>query len=1456
VITLTLNFLFARITSKFTAPLKLRMKRRRACIHDFTVGWLCALPIEVTAAKEALDEEYERIDDAAHYTLGRVGVHKVVVGCLPAGQLGTSSAAAAAVDMQRTFPALQLGLMVGIAGGAPSCRADVRLGDVAISHPQGQCGGVVQYDFGKTLSNGQLIPNGCLNSPNAILLRAVAMMRANINAGRSYIHSHLSFLNQHGLFDRPASDTDVLFESAYDHVGGNACDQCLREKAVERVLRPSQEIVVHFGTIASGNQVIRDGLTRDRLSTAYGGVLCFEMEAAGLMNIFPCLIIRGICDYADSHKNKCWQPFAAAAAAACAKEVLSYVPTSQRSLDRQSIIPNDFLHSEPEQPQLTESWSIKRNPCSAMQNGFDPSSLYTKSSLTQDQRQEYHQSLKFSQIDARHAIIQDAHSQTCRWLLEISEYQDWLAPDKMLEHHGFLWIKGNPGTGKSTIMKFALASTKKETTNDIVIKFFFNARGDDLEKSVLGMYRSLLFQLLEELPDLQHVFALLPPRLSDDDTTYEWDLKNLQSLFGHAVERLGHRSLICFIDALDECEEVQVREMIEFFEYLGDYAVSSQVRLRTCFSSRHYPHISIEHGISLVLEDQEGHKDDIATYVNSKLKGRGSKIFDEVRSSICERSSGIFLWVVLVVQMMKKPFDNGQIQVLKKRLNEIPDGLEELFDDILTRDAENMEIMILCLQWLLFARRPLGPVELFYAVSIGIEPDSITDLDSADIDQESLQYFVSSSSKGLAEVTKVERKTVQFIHESVRDYLLKTHRIQRIRADLASNFYGSSHEILKKCCQSYISFALSWNPNWKTLEKSSDTACVVNKRQIDPEDYPFLKYSVHNVLYHSDMAAEYGVEQSAFVADYPYKDWALLNNLFARGVNGTYSCSVSPLYIFANEGVSNLINIEVENVSLIDIQGEYYRFPLRAVLAHADEGALDALLAPHLDVLHSRDALKITPQERQAAIKEVLTKSEEFTLPKDQTLLSWAAENGKTDLAKILLGTRKVDAECKSYLNQTPLSLAARNGHAAVVKLLIDTGEVDINFKSCHNQTPLILAARNGHVAVVKLLLETGRADAEFKDENGRTCLSYAAEEGYLNVATLLIETGKVNVESVDQYSRRLLFDAVQRGYSNMVKLLLETGKGDIEYEDENGRTPLSYAARKGDSHMVKLLLETGKANVESKDINGVTPLSYATRQGDLDIVKLLLETGKANVESKDIHGVTPLSYAIRQGDLDMVKVIFRIGQANVESKDICGRTPLSNAALFGHLDIAKLLLETGQADVESKDIYGRTSLSNAALCGHLDIVKLLLEIGKADVESQDGWGWTSLSHAAANGHFGSAKLIFDSWMVALTSKEKTYNIERLGLDKACAFCRTPLHEAVEQGAVEVVRFLVSTIKVDLNTVDWLGRTALDLAQENGFIEMIEILQQAQCDRYAQLSKGNMEEVVNQDEVPSFSLHQ
>lgn len=300
--------------------------------EDYTAGWVCALPIEHAAAELMLDEKHQNppkdVTDTNVYLLGRIGEHNVVIVCLP--QMGTNSAAAVSSQIRSRFISIQFVLMVGIGGGVPSAQADIRLGDVAISYPNSRCGGVVQYDYGKIGPGGCLTRTGFLHAPPTFLLSALAAFRLNCLTRKSDLPFHLSeLISCQERFSPKSAGSDVLFEPDYDHVEGQTCDHCSRDRVVVRSLRERQGPVFHYGTIASGNVVMKDGATRDSWSKELDGVLCFEMETAGLVNIFPCLVIRGICDYADSHKNKTWQPYAAATAAACAKDLLSFIPSAK-----------------------------------------------------------------------------------------------------------------------------------------------------------------------------------------------------------------------------------------------------------------------------------------------------------------------------------------------------------------------------------------------------------------------------------------------------------------------------------------------------------------------------------------------------------------------------------------------------------------------------------------------------------------------------------------------------------------------------------------------------------------------------------------------------------------------------------------------------------------------------------------------------------------------------------------------------------------------------------------------------------------------------------------------------------------------------------------------------------------------------------------------------------------------
>ncbi|KAI9777872.1 MAG: hypothetical protein M1839_008549 [Geoglossum umbratile] len=325
--------------------------------HRYTVGWICALSSELAAAVAMLDQDHGKLreQDSADdntYHLGRIGDHNVVIACLPSGVYGTTSAAIVGRDMLSRFRSIKSGLVVGIGGGIPSKKCDIRLGDVAVSKPGKEAGGVVQHDFGTTVGQGEIRHTGTLNKPPPMLLSAIASLEAGgMSKGNSTrISEFLSAMEIYsefrGEFLYQGAENDRLYEADYCHVGnGDTCESCDARRVVKRPDRGRTEPVIHYGIIASGNQVIRDGLVRDRLGSQLNAI-CFEMEAAGLMNHFPCLVIRGICDYSDSHKNKRWQKYAAAVAAAFAKELLysipkTTVPTDEVRVDIPDIMPFD-----------------------------------------------------------------------------------------------------------------------------------------------------------------------------------------------------------------------------------------------------------------------------------------------------------------------------------------------------------------------------------------------------------------------------------------------------------------------------------------------------------------------------------------------------------------------------------------------------------------------------------------------------------------------------------------------------------------------------------------------------------------------------------------------------------------------------------------------------------------------------------------------------------------------------------------------------------------------------------------------------------------------------------------------------------------------------------------------------------------------------------------------------------
>ncbi|KAK5710301.1 hypothetical protein LTR17_019007 [Elasticomyces elasticus] len=692
----------------------------------------------------------------------------------------------------------------------------------------------------------------------------------------------------------------------------------------------------------------------------------------------------------------------------------------------------------------------------------DPNSSAT------DRRDMLLASLAFEQMDSRRATIKAAYASTCQWFVTHPTYLAWLDPDQVDQHQGFLWVKGKPGAGKSTLMKFAHAHALKNTSeNELLISFFFNARGEALERSIVGMYRSLLCQLLKEAPGLRNVFDEVVSLKNDHRQKSVWTVDSLRELFVVVVKGLKGRRLKCFIDALDECDEEQVQDMVDCFQELGQHILGEVAvhQIHICFASRHYPAVHVEHGLELILEHEEGHSNDLAKYVQERLRAGKEKNIEDVRVQICEKANGVFMWAVLVVEILNKEFLNGRTFAVKKRLEQIPSKLSDLFKDILRRDVANMDDLLLCLQWILFARRPLKREEFYYAMLAGLDPgpESLSERDPEQVATDDMDRYVLSSSKGLAELTKSKAPTVQFIHESVPDFLIKDGGMHELWPALGPEFSGFAHDRLKLCCEAYMDVNSSHCGSLgETLPKGSSRTAKTLRANL-ARRFPFLEYAGQHLLDHAEEAALV-IPQNTFLKCMTLAAFIELRNVFERYDIRRYTKTASLPYLLAEGGYARLVRTARENGVTFHIRGERYQFPLFAAITRGHWHVLDALL-----------------------------ESEDFPTVPDLT--------SHMKIGRDILAHR-------SLASDTPLIWAIQEGHEAAAERLIWLTETcDIDARNREGRNALSLAAEKGYVAVLDLLLARS-AEINSHDGYGKTPLWYAVKNTYMQAARRLLEHG------------------------------------------------------------------------------------------------------------------------------------------------------------------------------------------------------------------------------------------------------------------------------------------------------------------------------------------------------------
>ncbi|KAH8657977.1 hypothetical protein BX600DRAFT_415770 [Xylariales sp. PMI_506] len=1209
--------------------------------HDYAVGWICAIPTEYTAACLFLDEKHPAVDvsenDENQYTLGRIGRHNVVILVLPNGEYGVSSASSAATSMLHTFPNIRIGLMVGIGGGAPSEKHDIRLGDIVVGTPQAGHGGVLAYEFGKTIQHQRFQTTAHLNQPPRVLRAAVSGLISQYEL-RDGHHDLEGIINRalgpnqrlRKKYGRPDLETDRLYRSECTHPSnndGSCLAICGKSASVLAQRQPRRDdgnsTQIHYGLIASADKLMKDASIRDKLSEERD-VLCFEMEAAGLVNCFPCLVIRGICDYADTHKNKEWQGYAAMAAAAYAKELLYLITPTKLEAEKR------LLHSV--EGKLGDVHTLANNTYVAMER----LQADTHTERVQAWLSAPDPSTNFEK--ARRVC----HEGSGQWFLQSTRFFEWKTTK-----NSFLWLHGIPGCGKTILSSTVIDNLEKSDSHAKTIYFYFDF-ADSEKQSYAAAVRSLASQLYRKMsltrPPIDELF------FSCESGQRQLSIDSLCTALHKMLEQSGEVWIV--LDALDECQERETSShgLLYFIENLHKYLGNVHLLVTSrpeqdikSYVSRWARDEDIIHlQNDVVAEDIRAYVKEVIRQADGPLSRWRSEpeIQTEIEGILTEKSDGMFRWVSCQLEVLGTCLG---YQDLKNALDDLPTTLDETYARILTTiPSLYRPHAIRMLQFLTFGQRPLRIEETVDAVAVDLaEKPRFDPKNRLPIPEEVARYCsslviivtrqVQGEDKEEQDITVNE---LQLAHFSVKEYLTSDRLINHMANDLEETTAKSS---LTNICLAYL------------LELRQDLP-PKKIRQL----YPFAQYS-----------AQYWWNYAQISQRENATTRLLLNTLFAPQGAYTTCCQLydpeqpsghtnnklsTPLYYAASGGLDCSVRMLLDNmVDVNTVSVGYYGTALGAAAAHGHTQIVQILLDAKADVNTVSDSVY-------------------------GTALTAAADQGHAKIVQILLDAKADVNTVSDSQYSTALTAAACQGHAQIVQILLDA-KADVNIVSGGLYgTALGAAAAHGHTQIVQILLDAKADVNTVSDSVYGTALTAAAAHGHTQIVQILLDAkADVNTVSDSQYGTALGAAAYQ-GHAKIVQILLDA-KADVNIVSGGlYGTALTAAACQGHAQIVQILLDAkADVNTVSDNVYG-TALTAATSSGHTETVQILLDAkADVNTVSDSVYG-TALTAAACQGHAKIVQILLDAkADVNIVSGVRYG-TALRAAAYQGHAKIVQML--------------------------------------------------------------------------------------------------------------------------------------------------------------------------------------
>ncbi|KAF3097082.1 hypothetical protein TWF103_009611 [Orbilia oligospora] len=689
---------------------------------DYTIGWMTILTVENTAAYLMFDEVHPRLDaidnDDNFYTLGRIGRHNVVL--MSPSRAGTEAASHAATNMARTFKKIRFVFLIGVGGGAPlapvgedSDKHDLMLGDVVVSFQENErdrgYGYVMQHDCGKHLGSGELEIRSYVRKPQAEIINAIRgwkmeHMRNSTNLERYLLESVEKAKKlkkrEYKAYKFPGRENDKLYAAEDLSISSRPPNEHCQNRSlplVTRLQREDNNPVVHYGLIASGNSVMGDGRKRDELRDKFG-VMCFEMEAAGLMNEFPCLVLRGISDYSDNHKNDDWKPWASMTASAAAKDLLSVIQPRAVNMAKTII---EIIGSE-----------------------------------------------VIPVVNEIRSGVEKGNCRSGEWLRDEESFQNWLEEDPLSR---VLWVHGKHGVGKSVLCAMTIQHMINKHGESSVIYAFIHQSQQVPARCILLHLASQLLNTIQLPSDATEVPEYLKDFLEIDGFDIMMVKKFLVTLLTH---RPDIPTTYIFIDGLDERDYFDSAQGTEgrSNKQENDFLISTLVRIATTatnpnsvrlwFSSQEtvdIREIFENFGVNTIEVTTKKTLKDIKRYLNSArpetlrhidysetsslaLEDSIDSIFPEVTVPLSDMT---FLWAHSVYQEIEEVRDGREIREI---FNSVPRDIngryEMIIDQIKRKPLQTAStrspwpIWQIVLSMLVFAKRPLHLLELMEGVAI------------------------------------------------------------------------------------------------------------------------------------------------------------------------------------------------------------------------------------------------------------------------------------------------------------------------------------------------------------------------------------------------------------------------------------------------------------------------------------------------------------------------------------------------------------------------------------------------------------------------------------------------------------------------------------------------------------------------------------------------------------------